>query len=130
MDPTDPKKFINIKADSPTAATAARSEMLQRTNGLLAIEKLDEYLSQPRDPKKALSPNEIKKIQAEVNSVVEQFGGALKGSKNLVTVMQARLAKEALSDVPVPYLRYADLVGNIKAASHILMGTLRNLLRT
>jgi len=116
MDPTDPKRFINIKAESPPAATAARSEMLQRTNGLLAIEKLDEYLSQPRTPGKALSPNEIKKIQAEVNSVVEQFGGALKGSKNLVTVMQARLAKEALSDVPVAYARYADLLGNIKTA--------------
>ena len=129
MDPTDPKKFIKIKAESPTAATTARNEMLQRTNALLAIEKLDDYLAQPRDPKKALSPNEIKKIQAEVNSVVEQFGGALKGSKTLVTVMQARLAKEALSDVPLPYLRYADLVGNIKTAMSSFRDDVTNSLR-
>jgi hypothetical protein len=110
-DPVDPSKMIRVRADSAPEANKARTKILNRVTALQRVEELSGFIEKPRMIGDKIDPAYVKDVQARLVGVIENYPSLAKGTEQMVTQAQSTLAKDALSDVPIPYLRYANTLG-------------------
>jgi hypothetical protein len=118
--PSSPEELIVIKTRDVPDGRKARSEMLQRVTALSRVEQLDNILSSKRNARQALNPEDVAKIKTLSNEIVENYGSLAKGTTQLVTIAQATLLKDSMGDIPVPYVKWANLAGMSKSSIETL----------
>lgn len=110
-DPADPSKMISVNAPSVTEANKARSKILNRATALQRVEQLSDFMNKPRMIGDKIDPKFIKDVQVRLASVIENYPGLSKGTEQMVTQAQAMLLKDSASDIPLPAVRWADVLG-------------------
>ena len=110
-DPVDPSNMISVNAPSVTEANKARSKILNRVTALQRVEQLSDFMNKPRMIGDKIDPKFIKDVQVRLASVIENYPGLSKGTEQMVTQAQAMLLKDSASDIPLPAVRWADVLG-------------------
>jgi hypothetical protein len=115
-DPTDPSKLITMNSSSIPKANEASKKILNRFTSLARVEELDNLINEARTLGEKIKPEQVKKMQAIFAGVKENYPSLSKGTEQMVTQAQNKILSDALADIPIPYLRYANLFDMTKVA--------------